>query len=111
MEQLDTNTLYQLHNFIFPDQPIPLTKQRNTLKPKKSKREHYSEKAANKKIHELEKTLRKFEPNGKIVYTLLKKKRVVIDLSILAGSSSSSSGSESEDDDEGSSAGSSSDSD
>lgn len=60
MEQLDTNTLYQLHNYVFPNQPIGLPLQKkniNTLK-KKQKREHSTE----EKIQVLEHALKKFNP-------------------------------------------------
>lgn len=99
MESLDTKTLIQLHNYVFPDDQIhykqpPQPKRRgrkpnpnNTLGRKKQKREHFSEDAAERKIKALEATLKKFKSND----------------------SSSSSSSESEDD--GSDSSSSSDSD
>jgi bromodomain-containing factor 1 len=60
MDKLDTNTLCQLHNFIFPNQPIGLS---NTNK--KQKRQHYTENATNRKIRQLENTLKKFESQKK----------------------------------------------
>lgn len=75
MESLDSKTLIQLHNYVFPDDQIffkqPQQPKRRGRKPnpnsagKRQKREHFSEDAAERKIKALEATLKKFKGNGK----------------------------------------------
>ncbi|CAO3610221.1 unnamed protein product [Mucor hiemalis] len=73
MESLDSKTLIQLHNYVFPDDQIffkqPQQPKRRGRKPnpnsagKRQKREHFSEDAAERKIKALEATLKKFKGN------------------------------------------------
>lgn len=57
IDSLDSYTLHQLHNYIHPKAPKLNTKA-------KRQRIHYSERDADKKIHELEATLKKFNSNN-----------------------------------------------
>ncbi|KAG2203262.1 hypothetical protein INT47_000182 [Mucor saturninus] len=57
IDSLDSHTLHQLHDYIHPESPKVSNKG-------KRQRIHYSERAADKKIHQLEATLKKFNSSN-----------------------------------------------
>jgi Holliday junction resolvasome RuvABC DNA-binding subunit len=57
VDALDLATLHQLHNYVHPNMKKKVTKRKNGNK----RRTHYSEKDADRMIHNLEQTLKKFD--------------------------------------------------